>query len=171
MDAAAVSISNTLCVKNIRKGQVLTMAGLFGGFQAAMPLLGYFAAMSFEHYITGFDHWIALILLGLIGGKMLVESLSSKEDSCPFALTPKVLILQSIATSIDALAIGVSLSALKVDILPAVLMIGIITFICCVAVCLLSKNFGALLGKRAGIAGGIILIVIGLKIFIEHTLS
>jgi putative Mn2+ efflux pump MntP len=171
MDAAAVSISNTLYLKKIGIKNILTMAVSFGVFQGLMPLIGYFAAASFEKYIVKYDHWVALILLTLIGGKMLNESLKAdngKEVKLN-SLTFRMVAVQAVATSIDALAVGVSLSVLKVNIFYAVSIISITTFICCILAILAAKKFGHLLGKRAGIIGGIILILIGLKIFIDHT--
>jgi len=170
MDASAVSISNSLCIKKIRIRHVLQMAFMFSLFQGIMPLLGYLAANTFENVIEQFDHWTAFILLSIIGGKMLHEAIKAKtkQDCCIFSLTFKLLLVQAIATSIDALAVGVSLSALNVNIYYAIIIISIVTFIVCTVAILISKRFGNLLGKRAGIVGGLILIAIGLKIFIEH---
>ncbi|WP_024833644.1 manganese efflux pump MntP family protein [Ruminiclostridium josui] len=170
MDASAVSISNSLCIKKIKVKHILQMAITFAVFQGIMPLIGYYAANSFETVIERFDHWIAFILLVIIGGKMLHESITADEeqDCSLFALTFKLLIIQAIATSIDALAVGVSLSALNVNILYSITIISIITFMCCTAAILLAKRFGNLLGKRAGIVGGLILVGIGIKIFVQH---
>jgi len=170
MDAAAVSISNSLCIKKITFKHVLQMALMFALFQGIMPLIGYLTANAFSDIISQFDHWIALILLTIIGGKMIYEAIKANIDQeCSlFSLTFKLLLVQAIATSIDALAVGVSFSALKVNIYYAIIIISIITFICCIIAVLISKRFGNLLGKRADMMGGIILIVIGLKIFIEH---
>jgi len=170
MDAAAVSISNSLCINKLTIKHILKMALIFALFQGIMPLAGYFAANAFENIISQFDHWIAFILLTIIGGKMLYESIKANinQDCSLFSLTFKLLLIQAIATSIDALAVGVSFAALNVNIYYAVSIISIITFICCIIAILVAKRFGNLLGKRAGIVGGIILIVIGLKILIEH---
>lgn len=169
MDAAAVSISNALCMKTIQLKKLLMVCISFAVFQGIMPLIGYFAASMFSVYISTFDHWIALILLLFIGGKMLYEALTEQEDtsSC-FNLTLKMLLLQSIATSIDALAVGVSFSALDVNIIYAVSVIAVTTFLCCAIAMIVAQRFGRMLGKRAEIVGGIILIGIGAKIFIEH---
>ncbi len=171
MDASAVSISNSLCINKITIKQILQMAIMFALFQGIMPLIGYYAAYAFADVINQFDHWIAFILLAIIGGKMLHEAITQedKKDCSLFSLTFKLLLIQAIATSIDALAVGVSLSALSVNIYYAISIISIITFICCTIAIIISKRFGNLLGKRAGIVGGIILIGIGIKIFIEHT--
>ncbi|HEX2927520.1 MAG TPA: manganese efflux pump MntP family protein [Ruminiclostridium sp.] len=170
MDASAVSISNSLCIKKVNVKHILQMAVTFAVFQGIMPLIGYYAASSFESVINRFDHWIAFILLSIIGGKMLHESLTAdgNQDCDLFSLTLKLLILQGIATSIDALAVGVSLSALKVNIFYSITIISTITFICCTVAVLAAKKFGNLLGKRAGIVGGLILIGIGVKIFVQH---
>jgi putative Mn2+ efflux pump MntP len=170
MDASAVSISNSLCIKKLTIKNILQMAIIFGLFQGIMPLIGFYAASMFADVISQFDHWIAFILLAIIGGKMLHEAITAEpeKDCSLFNLTLKLLLVQAVATSIDALAVGVSLSALNVNIFYAVIIIGIVTFICCSIAILISKRFGNLLGKRADIVGGIILIAIGLKIFIEH---
>lgn len=170
MDAAAVSISNALCIKKISVKNILQMAVMFAVFQGIMPLIGYFAANNFRTVIEQFDHWIAFILLLLIGGKMLHEAIkqADQQDCDLFQMTFKLLFLQAIATSIDALAIGVSLSALNVDIFYSVSIISIVTFVICSIAVLIAKRFGNILEKRAGIVGGIILIAIGVKIFVEH---
>lgn len=170
MDASAVSISNSLCINKISIKHILKMAIIFALFQGIMPLIGYFTANTFKNVIEQYDHWIALILLTIIGGKMLHEAIKSNinEECSVFSLTLKLLLVQAVATSIDALAVGVSLSALNVDIIYSVSIISIITFISCTIAILIAKRFGNLLGKRAGLVGGIILIAIGLKIFVEH---
>lgn len=168
MDAAAVSISNALCMKAIQLKKLLMVCISFAVFQGIMPLIGYFAASAFSVYISTFDHWIALILLVFIGGKMLYEALTEKDELKCFTLTVKMLLLQSVATSIDALAVGVSFSALDVNIVYAVSVIAVTTFLCCAVAMVIAQRFGTLLGKRAEIVGGIILIGIGIKIFIEH---
>lgn len=175
MDACAVSISNGMCFGNIQKKQILSTALAFGFFQAFMPILGYIVGSTFSKTISFLDHWIALILLGFIGGKMVVEAV--KELKYPEAcltsakfLTSKTLFLQAIATSIDALAVGIGFAVMKVDIVSAALFIGIITFINSLIGSNLGKKFGELFKQKAEILGGAILIIIGLKIFIEHTI-
>lgn len=170
MDAAAVSISNSLCIKKISVKHVLQMALAFAVFQGIMPLIGYFAANNFETVIERFDHWIAFILLSIIGGKMLHEAIKQEEqqDCSLMQLTLRLLLVQAVATSIDALAVGISLSALNVNIFYSVAIISAITFVICTIAVVIAKRFGNILGKRAGIVGGIILIGIGVKIFIEH---
>jgi putative Mn2+ efflux pump MntP len=175
MDACAVSISNGMCYGNIQKKQILSTAFAFGFFQAFMPVLGFFIGSAFSDAIYNLDHWIALILLGVIGGKMIIEAI--KELKYPEAcltssknLTSKTLLLQAIATSIDALAVGVGFAVMKVNVLNAALSIGIITFINSIIGCHLGKKFGELFKQKAEILGGLILIGIGIKIFIEHTI-
>jgi putative Mn2+ efflux pump MntP len=164
-----------MCYGNIHKKQIITTAAAFGLFQAFMPILGFFIGSVFSDAISSLDHWIALILLSFIGGKMIIEAV--KELKYPEAcltsskyLTPKTLIVQAIATSIDALAVGVGFAVMKVDILSAALSIGIITFINSIIGSHLGKKFGELFKQKAEILGGLILIGIGIKIFIEHTM-
>lgn len=175
MDACAVSISNGMCYGNIHKKQIFSTAAAFGFFQAFMPILGFFIGSAFSEYISSLDHWIALILLGFIGGKMIIEAI--KELKYPEAcltsskyLTPKTLLLQAVATSIDALAVGVGFAVMKVNILSAALSIGIITFITSIIGSHLGKKCNEMSKQKAEILGGSILIFIGIKIFIEHTI-
>ena len=172
MDATAVSISNGICYGGAGKKQMVTYGFLFGFFQMAMPVIGYFAGKTFSHQISSLDHWVALILLGFLGGKMVVEAI--KEIRCPEAahcereLTMKVMLVQAVATSIDALAVGVSFAALDVNIAAAASFIACVTFVCCLAGHLLGKKFGSWLGGKAEIFGGVILVCIGAKILVEH---
>jgi putative Mn2+ efflux pump MntP len=175
MDACAVSISNGMCFTNIQKKQIIYTALAFGFFQAFMPVIGYVVGQTFSDTISFLDHWIALVLLGIIGGKMIIEAL--KEIRFPEAclttiktLSFKTLFLQSVATSIDALAVGISFAVIKVNIIYAASSIGLITFICSIAGSYLGKKFGQMYKQKAEIFGGAILIFIGIKIFIEHTL-
>lgn len=175
MDATAVSISNGICYGGTGKKQMVTYGFLFGFFQMAMPVIGYFAGKTFSHQISSLDHWVALILLGFLGGKMVVEAI--KEIRCPEAahcereLTMKVMLVQAVATSIDALAVGISFALMQVNILVAATAIGVITFLCSFAGSLLGRKFGIMLKSRAEIFGGLILLAIGLKIFIEHMMG
>ena len=172
MDAFAVSVSNGMCYQNYGRGQALACALTFGIFQAAMPVAGYFAGALFEELITSIDHWIALILLEAIGLGMLLEGIKERKDPAgcrnrrEFSI--RAMLLQGIATSIDALAVGISLAAMKVNLLLSAGCIGLVTFICCSFGGYLGKRFGGLLQQKARILGGAILISIGLKIFIEH---
>lgn len=175
MDACAVSISNGMCFTNIRQKQILYTALAFGIFQAFMPVIGYVVGQTFSELISFLDHWIALVLLGIIGGKMIIEAL--KEIKYPEAclttnktLTFKTLLLQAIATSLDALAVGMGFAVMKVDILSAAIAIGIITFISSIIGSNLGKKFGKIFKQKAEILGGAILILIGIKIFLEHTI-
>ncbi len=175
MDACAVSISNGMCYSNIHKKQIITTAAAFGFFQAFMPVFGYFIGSAFSDAIESIDHWIALILLGFIGCKMIIEAIKELKypEVCLTSfrnLTLKTLLLQAVATSIDALAVGVGFAVMKVDIFSAALFIGIITFINSIIGSHLGKKFGQLFKQRAEILGGLILIGIGVKIFIEHTM-
>lgn len=172
MDAFAVSISNGMCYTNIDKKRAIFTSFCFGFFQAAMPIIGFFAGRIFQGAIQAADHWIALILLAFIGGKMIVDAIHElrhpDECVCAKPIQLKTILLQAIATSIDALAVGISLALMRVNIISAASIIGIITFICCMIGAFIGKKFGSLLKEKAEILGGIILIGIGLKIFIEH---
>lgn len=173
MDACAVSISNGMCYGNIHKKQILTTALAFGFFQAFMPVLGFFIGSSFSEAISSIDHWIALLLLSFIGIKMISDAINELRypEACLVScknLNTKTLIVQAIATSIDALAVGVGLAVIKVDIFRAAFSIGIITFINSIIGSYLGKKFGEMFKQKAEILGGLILIGIGIKIFIEH---
>ncbi|MBP3284179.1 MAG: manganese efflux pump [Clostridia bacterium] len=174
MDAFAVSITNGLYYKNFKKSQVLLSALTYGLFQGLMPLIGYFFGSLFFSVISRFDHWIALLLLGFIGFNMIADSI--KEIKHPETITNdsefgcKTLFLQAIATSIDALTVGISFAAMNVNILFSVTVIALVTFSFCIVGGFLGKRFGSLLKEKAKVFGGVILILIGLKIFLEHTL-
>lgn len=175
MDAFAVSISDGLTMKKIIFRQAAAIAGAFGIFQALMPLLGYFLGSSFADFISRWDHYIALIFLGFIGGKMIYEGIrelrQGKKEEKEYKFSFLSLLMQAIATSIDALVVGVSFVAMKMtitDMLIAVAIIGIITFGVSIVGIFMGKRFGELLGSKAEIAGGIILAGIGIKVFIEH---
>lgn len=173
MDAFAVSVTNGLCYKNVRFKWTLGMGLCFGLFQGAMPSIGYFLGSTFAGYISRFDHYIALILLGFIGGKMLADGIKSRNESVEksdLGMSLGLLLVQGVATSIDALAVGVSFAMLPdVNIVIAAGFIAMITFILSIAAVFIGKKFGNLLNNKAQIVGGLILIAIGLKIFIEHT--
>lgn len=174
MDAFAVSVSNGLYFKNFKKSQAFISSLTFGIFQGIMPTIGFFAGALFFDTISKLDHYIALILLGYIGISMIVDAtkeLKNKNISSKIEKNydAKTLFLQAIATSIDALAVGISFAALNINILTASLFICSVTFICCLIGSLIGKKFGHLLQEKAKIFGGLILVFIGLKIFIEHT--
>lgn len=174
MDAFAVSVTKGITLKSINMKIAFKIALFFGLFQGVMPFLGWAAGIRFESYITSIDHWIAFFLLSFIGLKMIFDA---REDDKQVSydsrgennLNNKELIVLSIATSIDALAIGVSFAFLNIDILPICLSIGIITFLMCFIGVLIGKKIGNVFKSYAQIAGGIILILIGLNILNEHT--
>lgn len=168
MDAFAVSVCKGLALKNITPKKACIVGLWFGGFQALMPFIGYLLGSRFKQYITSVDHWIAFILLGIIGGTMIKEALSKDEDEADDSLDIKTMFLLAVATSIDALAVGVTFAFLHVDIIPAVSFIGIITFILSAIGVKVGNVFGTKYKSKAELAGGIILIGIGLKILLEH---
>ena len=169
MDATAVSMTNGMNDTQIKIKKIVLIGLTFGIFQAIMPLLGYLFGTLFVEFIEQIDHWIALILLGFLGFQMLREGLSKKDDEEKVKeLGIKMLFLQGVATSIDALAVGISFASLGVNIVYAVLSIGVITTMLSIIGVLIGKKFGDLLNNKASILGGIILISIGIKIFIEH---
>ena len=169
MDAFAVSICKGLATKEVSVKQ-MCLAGLwFGGFQALMPLIGYLLGSAFAKAITSFDHWIAFALLAFIGGNMIKEAFSKAEDEeVNDSFGVKTMFIMAIATSIDALAVGVTFAFLSVQIVPAVSFIGIITFVFSFVGVKLGNLFGAKYEKKAQLAGGIILILIGVKLLLEH---
>lgn len=173
MDAFAVAICKGLGMRKVNYKQMLLIALFFGGFQALMPLLGWLLGRQFEQYITSVDHWIAFTLLVLIGANMLREA--RKEDDTTDAETVYdaplplgQLLLMAIATSIDALAVGISFAFLGVNIWLAIAIIGMTTFLISAAGVFIGNRFGNRYEKRATIAGGIILILLGVKILLEH---
>ena len=170
MDAFAVSITKGITLKKINLSIAIKIAFFFGLFQAIMPLIGWLFGMNFELYIRSIDHWIAVILLSFLGIKMILDAISddTKNDTTTY-LNNKELIVLSIATSIDALAIGVTFAFLNIDIIPVCISIGVITFIVCFIGVIIGKKIGSILKDSAQIIGGIILILIGLNIFNEHT--
>lgn len=169
MDASAVSMTNGMCIKKAGLKHALLMATAFGIFQGIMPMIGFFAGSMFSSLFETIDHWVALILLGFIGGKMIYEALTKKDEVLSFRpLTFKLLLAQSIATSIDALAVGVSFVALDVPIFFSCLVIAIVTFIFSFFAMFIGKKCGDILSSKAELVGGLVLVIIGLKIFIEH---
>ena len=168
MDAFAVAVCKGLALRKVNVGQMALVGLWFGGFQALMPLIGYFVGAQFREQITFIDHWIAFGLLAIIGGNMIRESLS-KEEECPDAsLSVKAMLPMAIATSIDALAVGVTFAFLETPILSAVSLIGVITFCISVAGVAVGCWFGARYKQRAEITGGVILVLLGCKILLEH---
>ena len=168
MDAFAVSICKGLSLGKIQKKHMAIAGAWFGGFQALMPLIGYFAGRFFAEKLTQYDHWVAFILLLFIGGSMIKESLDEEEESND-AMDIKTMFLLAVATSIDALAVGISLAFLNTDIWSASILIGVVTFAIAAFGGLAGFKLGAMAGKRADVAGGLVLIFIGVKILLEHT--
>lgn len=171
-DAMSVSITNGIAVKKLQLPKVLLMALLFGGFQALMPTLGWLLGTSVSKYISAFDHWIAFLLLAFIGFKMIVESFKNDEETVkkdPFSITN--LLIMAVATSIDALAVGISFASLGIpgsELWLGIALIGVITFTLSCLGAFLGKFLGNMFKKRAGLIAGIILCLIGLKILLEH---
>ena len=169
MDAFAVSICKGLAMRRMNYKKAIIIAAFFGVFQALMPALGYVLGTTFANKIAAIDHWIAFILLALIGANMIKEALSSDDDECQDdSLRLGDLIMLSIATSIDALAVGITFAFFNVSLLLSVIMIGIITFIICVIGVKVANVFGEKYKSKAELAGGLILIVMGAKILIDH---
>lgn len=168
MDAFAVSICKGLATGKVKVKHMLVTGFWFGFFQMLMPLLGYLLAKNFSSQIEAVDHWIAFALLAIIGANMIREGVKRDEEESSSSYSPSAMFPLAIATSIDALAIGVSFAFLSVDIIPAVSTIGICTFILSAIGVRLGSSFGAMFKGKAEIAGGAILILIGLKILLEH---
>lgn len=168
MDATAVSMTNGLSDRKIKIMKTLLIGVIFGVFQAMMPLLGYLFGNLFAELVQTLDHWIALVLLGYLGGKMLYDGFKKGEEEEVKELSFKTLLVQGVATSIDAFAVGISFATLHVNIALAVCSIGVITFLLSTIGVFIGKKFGDLLNNKATILGGLILVGMGLKIFIEH---
>ena len=171
MDAFAVSLCKGLCMKKVNYRHGFIIALFFGGFQMLMPLIGWLLGKQFERLITPVDHWIAFVLLAYIGGKMIWEAVREREaETCPAEpkLDYRELLGLAIATSIDALAVGITFAFLQTPILPAVIEIGAITFTLSLIGIIVGCQFGTKLKRKADIAGGAVLILIGLKILLEH---
>lgn len=168
MDAFAVSICKGLAMQKFRLKKALIIGLWFGGFQALMPTVGYLLGSQFEQYVNAIDHWIAFVLLSLIGANMIKEALSGENDEADDSTDLKTMFLLAVATSIDALAVGVTYAFLQVAILPAVSFIGITTFALSIAGVKTGNIFGTKYKAKAELAGGIILILIGVKILLEH---
>lgn len=168
MDACAVSICKGLKMKTIDCRYTVLIALFFGGFQGMMPLIGWALGKQFAKYIENVDHWIAFVLLLIIGIKMISEAFQKEQDSCPISYDIKELFILAVATSIDALAVGVSFAFLKTNILLAVSLIGVITFILSLLGVAVGNRFGIRYKSKAELLGGVILIAIGVKILMEH---
>ena len=169
MDAFAVSVCKGLSMQKVDKRYAVAIGIFFGGFQALMPLIGYFLGSQFSTYIEQADHWIAFVLLIFIGGNMIKESREQAEMQSYDGIDYKELFVLAIATSIDALAVGITFAFLQVEtIVPAIMMIGCTTFVLSLVGVWVGNMFGARYKSRAELTGGIILILIGVKILLEH---
>lgn len=173
-DAFAVALADGLNLK--RRRNAVIIAFMFGLFQAAMPIAGYFAGRGLARYISAVDHIVALCVLGIIGGKMMIESIRELIGGaalCPESreLSFPVIVAQSIATAIDALIVGISFAAINVEIAPAAAFIGAVTFALSLVGALGGQKLGLKLGVKAELIGGAVLVIIGVKTFLEHILS
>lgn len=171
MDAFAASVCKGLCVKKAGVRECCIAGLYFGGFQALMPVIGYVLGVQFKEYITNIDHWIAFVLLGIIGVNMIRESREKEEEVCPVDESPfsvKSMLPLAVATSIDALAVGITLAFLNVDLIPAVSFIGAVTFLISAGGIRIGNVFGSRYKARAELFGGLVLILIGTKILLEH---
>ena len=171
MDAFAVSICKGLATGRVKASQILCVGLYFGGFQFLMPLIGYVISSLFTSLISSIAAWLAFILLALIGGNMIRESLNAEEEELNASFSPKTMIPLAVATSIDALATGVAFAALDAQILPSCLLIGVTTFLLSGAGLVIGVKFGNRFQKKAETVGGVILILIGLKILLENLLA
>ena len=168
MDAFAVAICKGLAIRKLRLRQALVVGLWFGAFQSLMPAIGYLLGSAFAGLVTSVDHWIAFVLLAIIGANMIREGLKGDEESCDPSLSFQVMLMLAIATSIDALAVGVTFAFLQVNIVAAVLFIGCTTFVISAVGVKIGNVFGARYKSKAEVFGGAVLILIGLKILLEH---
>ncbi len=168
MDAFAASVSKGLAVQRYTVSQSLCCGAWFGSFQMLMPLAGYLLSMSFARSVHAAAHWIACILLALVGGNMVREAISGGAESVGASFAPRAMLVLAAATAIDALAVGVTFAALETEILPAVCIIGAVTFVISAAGVRLGAVFGQRHAEKAGIFGGMILILLGVKVVLEH---
>ncbi len=172
MDAFAVSVCKGLGMVKVNKKQAVTIGLFFGGFQALMPFIGWVLGRQFEQYIKSVDHWVAFILLGFIGGKMMVESFKKEEDGVvkkeDMPLNIKEMFVLALATSIDALAVGITFAFLGTPIVEAITIIGCTTLVISIGGVYIGNFFGSKYKNRAEFAGGLILVLLGLKILLEH---
>lgn len=172
MDAFAVSVCKGLAMNRMNWKHAGIIGLYFGGFQALMPLLGYLLGVNFKNAIASIDHWIAFVLLSFIGINMIREALSKEEDECPTDdVSVQTMTMLAVATSIDALAIGVTFAFLNVQIVPAISFIGITTFTLSIIGVKIGNVFGTRYKSKAELAGGLILVGMGIKILVEHLLG
>ena len=168
MDAFAVSVCKGLSMKKLDWKKAIIIALYFGIFQAGMPVIGYFLGSTFENLVTKVDHWIAFILLAAIGANMIKEAFSNETEDENDNVDFKTMIVLAIATSIDALAVGITFAFFEINLLLAISIIGITTFIISLLGVKIGNKFGSKYESKAEIAGGIVLILMGLKILLEH---
>lgn len=173
MDAFAVSVCKGLAMEKVNKKQAVVIGLFFGGFQALMPLIGWALGIQFEEYIMDIDHWVAFALLGFIGGKMMLESVKPEEESAEVDKTDepldiKEMFVLAIATSIDALAVGITFAFLKYPIVEAITIIGVVTFFIAIGGVYVGNFFGNKYKNKAEFAGGLILVLLGLRILLSH---
>ncbi len=172
MDAFAVSICKGLAMRKVNKKQAVVIGLFFGGFQALMPFWGWLLGSQFERYITSIDHWIAFILLGVIGGKMMMEAVKKEEAEEIKQMDPpldlKEMFLLAVATSIDALAVGITFAFLQYPIVEAISVIGVTTFVISIGGVYVGNFFGNKYKSKAEFVGGLILVLIGLRILLTH---
>jgi len=168
MDAFAVAICKGSAIKKVSIKNCMIVGAWFGGFQALMPLLSYFLGVQFNEQIEKYDHWVAFVLLSLIGANMIKEAFSKDEDEADASLNVRKMLILAIATSIDALAVGVTFAVLNVNIWLAITLIGIFTFILSAIGVKIGNVFGEKYKSKAVCAGGIILVILGIKILLEH---
>ena len=168
MDAFAVSVCKGLSMKKMNWKKAIIIGLYFGIFQALMPVLGYFLGTTFEQFITNIDNWIAFVLLSAIGGNMIQESFDQESETCNDNVDVKTMVILAIATSIDALAVGITFACLRINIVLPVISIGIITFILSVIGVKIGNKFGDKYENKAEFIGGLILILLGIKILLEH---
>ena len=173
MDASAVTVSNSMAYRGMGRRRALFMCLIFALFQGIMPLIGYFAGSVFASFFTRYAKWVVFVILGFLGAHMLFEFFTRGEDAVSTCsqLTVRMILLQAVGTSIDALAVGVSFAFLQVNIVPAVLFIGLTTFVCSVVGVKVGSIFGDKYKARAEFFGGVVLIAMGLKIIIEHLIA
>ena len=168
MDAFAASVCKGLAVKRVTIGRMITCGLWFGAFQALMPLLGYLLGVRFQAAIARIDHWIAFVLLGLIGINMIREALSKEEEAVDASFAFRPMLIMAVATSIDALAVGITFAFLQVNILVAASFIGVTTFLLSALGVWIGHLFGARYKSAAELTGGVILILLGIQILLEH---
>ena len=168
MDAVAVAIASGLSVKSLRLRDAFKMAAFFGAFQGVMPLLGYLLGLRLSYLLAAYDHWIAFILLGGIGAKMLHDARHAAEERVHSPFRTRKLLVLSVATSIDAFAVGVSFSLLETGLVATVAIIGIVTFALCLPAVWFGARLGATMAKRAELLGGTVLILMGCKLLLDH---